>query len=271
MRARLIITLTGAAIVSPAFGGVAPTFLATNGDQLFRYSSGSGVSNFTMSEDIVGMTTDSNGNVIASSPSTANTIGIYNLDNPFGSPTLNLQGTTAGNGYTSLTYVGSDLFGFFDGGQSIHQIDTNTYVGTSLGAIGVNDTTFGGSAYDSNSSTFYALGRSVLDDSVSLYSVSGFGGSLNSTLIGSTGILGDGMSLEYFDGTLYAAIQNIDNGHFELGSIDMNTGSFSFIETLATSFSPDGDTTSLAILVPAPSSLAFFGLGGLMAARRRRG
>ena len=270
MKTGLIVAFAGASLASSAFGGGTPTFFATNGSELYRYSSGTGVSNFTMSDDIVGMTTDAAGNIIASSPGTANMVGIYNLDNPFGTPTLNFQGSTAGNGYTSLTYVGSNLYGFFNGSQRIFQIDTTTYAGTDLGAVGVNDTTFGGSAYDAASDTFYALGRDVNDDSVALYTIGGFGGTLSATLVGDLGILGDGMALEFFDGTLYTAVQNIDNGHFELGSLDTGSGAFSFIQTLANSFSPDGDTTSLAIVVPAPASIAFLGLGGLVATRRRR-
>ncbi|MFG0244566.1 MAG: PEP-CTERM sorting domain-containing protein [Phycisphaerales bacterium JB052] len=265
MRNTLIMT-TIALAAGSTLAGVTPTFLATNGDQLYRYDGG-GVDTFTMADRIIGMTVDASGNVVGSSPSTAGNVGLYNLNNPFGTPSLSFVSATAGNSYTSLTYVDGDLYGFFDGSQRIYNVDT----GTDLGPIGVNNTTFGGSAYDADNGVFYALGRNTMDDSVSLYTVSGFGGgSLSSTLVGSIGVLGDGMSLEFYDGTLYAAIQNIDNGHFELGSLDLGNGSFNFMQTLATSFSPEGDPTSLAIVVPAPASMALLGMGGLMASRRRR-
>lgn len=265
MRNTLIMT-TIALAAGSTLAGVTPTFLATNGDQLYRYDGG-GVDTFTLSEQIIGMTVDATGNIVGSSPGTAGSVGLFNLSSPFGSPNLSFVSSTSGNGYTSLSYVGNDLYGFFDGSQRIFNVDT----GADLGPIGVNNTTFGGSAYDANNDVFYALGRNINDDSVSLYTVSGFGGgSLSSTLVGSIGVLGDGLSLEFYDGTLYAAIQNIDNGHFELGSLDLGTGSFNFMQTLATSFSAEGDPTSLAIVVPAPASMALLGMGGLMASRRRR-
>lgn len=265
-------TLIALALAATAGTAVAqPTFLATQGSTLLRYTDGSGtVDSFTLSNPIIGLTTNPSGQIIGSSPGSDPTPGFYSLDNPLGTPSATFLGASGdARGYTSLTYAQGELYGFFDGGQQLFNIDDNTFAGSSLGFIGVNNVTFGGSAYDESSDTFFAMGYDLATFEVFVYEVEDFSTNPSGTLIGSSGILGDGMSLEFFDGVLYAAIQNRTSGAFELGTIDTSTGAFSFEQELASSFSPSGDPTSL-VVIPAPGTFAMLGLGGLVAARRRR-
>lgn len=247
------------------------TFLATQGETLLRYTDGAGsVDSFTLSNPIIGLTTNPSGQIIGSSPGSEPTPGFYSLDDPFGTPSVSFLGASGdARGYTSLTYAGGELYGFFDGGQQLFNIDDNTFAGTQVGFIGVNNVTFGGSAYDDATDTFYAMGYDINTFEVFVYEVEDFSTSPSGTLIGAAGILGDGMSLEFFDGVLYSAIQNRTTGQFELGTIDVSTGAFTLEQVLADSFSPSGDPTSL-VVIPAPGAFAMLGLGGLVAARRRR-
>ncbi|MEM9373601.1 MAG: hypothetical protein AAGA55_08140 [Planctomycetota bacterium] len=265
-------TLLAFALAATAGTAVAqPTFLATQGSTLLRYTEGSGsVDSFALSNPIIGLTTNPDGQIIGSSPGSEPTPGFYSLDDPFGTPSLSFLGASGdARGYTSLTYAGDELYGFFDGGQQLFNIDDSSFTGSSLGFIGVNNVTFGGSAYDESTDTFFAMGYDLSSFEVFVYEVEDFSTNPQGTLIGNTGVLGDGMSLEFFDGVLYAAIQNRDTGAFELGTIDTSTGAFTFEQVLADSFSPSGDPTSL-VIIPTPGTFAALGLGGLIAARRRR-
>ncbi|RMH25520.1 MAG: hypothetical protein D6692_11215 [Planctomycetota bacterium] len=256
-------------------GGTAtanPTFLATQGSTLIRYNQGNAtVDSFALSAPIVSLTTNPSGQILASSSNEFDPAEFFRLDDPNGTPSLSYLGNSVGdNMFTSLTYVGNQLYGFYDGSQQLWSIDDTTYQGTLLGYIGVNNVTFGGSAYDEATDTFYALGYNLFTLEASVYRIENYSTTPSGVLIGNTGILADGMSLEFYDGVLYAAIQNRTSGAFELGSIDTTTGAFSLIQTLASSFSPSGDPTSLAI-IPAPGTGLLIAAGGLLATRRRRG
>ncbi len=258
-----------------AAGGTAtatPTFIASQGSTLLRYTQGdASVDSFSLSDRIVGMTMNPNGQILATSTNENTPAQFFRLDDPNGSPTLSFLGDSVGdNMFTSLTYVGNQLYGFFDGSQQLWSIDDSTYQGTLLGFIGVNNVTFGGSAYDASTDTFFAIGYNLFTLESSVYQIQNYSTSPSGVLIGNTGILADGMSLEFYDGVLYAAIQNTTSGAFELGTIDTTTGSFSLVQTLASSFSPSGDPTSL-VIIPAPGAGLLLAAGGLLAARRRRG
>ncbi len=267
MKTLIALALTAAA--GTAFAQ--PTFLATQGSTLLRYTDGAGsVDSFSLSAPVIGLTTNPSGQILASTSNQNSPAQFFTLDDPSGSPSLTFLGDSVGdNMFTSLTYVGDDLFGFFDGSQQLWSIDDGTYQGTQIGFVGVNDVTFGGSAYDDATDTFFAMGYDLNTFEVFVYEIEDFSTNPSGTLIGNTGILGDGMSLEFFDGVLYAAIQNRTTGQFELGSIDTSTGAFSLEQVLADTFSPSGDPTSL-VVIPAPGTFAMLGLGGLLAARRRR-
>jgi len=260
-----IVALAGAA----AGANAQLTFVGTNGDTLYR-STGGFVESFDLSRNVVGMDVRPNGEVWASTPDTDGPAEFYMVDNAFsGDASLSLIGASD-NVYTSLTFTSnSDLFGFFNGSQQLFDIDPNTLMGELIDIVGVNDVTFGGSAYDPDGDVFYALGRDVNTDEVFLYSVDDFATAPDANLIGSTGVFGDGMGLDWFDGQLYAGIQNIDNMHFEAGSLNVGTGEFTLIETLAEDFAPDGNVTSI-VVVPAPAGAALLGLAGVAALRRRR-
>lgn len=244
------------------------TFIGTNANNFYR-ATGGNVESFVIDPEIVGMDIRPNGEVWASAPSDANPSFYQILNATSGTPMAQLLGA-ADDGYTSLTFItDDDLFGFTDGGQIISKIDTGAFTGTEVGPVGVNDHTWGGSAYDPANDIFYALGRELATDEVFLFTVDDYDTNPSATLVGSTGIFGDGMGLDFYEGQLYAGIQNLANMHFEAGSINAATGEFTLLETLATDFSPDGDVTSL-IVVPAPAGAALLGLAGLAAVRRRR-
>ena len=93
----------------------------------------------------------------------------------------------------------------------------------------------------------------------------------STTTVGGLGLDIENAGAEFFNGMLYAAVQNKASGMLEVGTIDVGSGAFSSLYTIDSFPDPNLDrlVVSLAV-IPAPSAMALLGLGGLVASRRRR-
>lgn len=261
---KLAISLTLGAVFAGSAFAAQPTFLITNGSTLYRTSIGGSVETFGLGDDIVGMTVAADGTIYATSNTVSTTTGLYELytlDDAEGTPTLSLVSDQLAEVYTALSFIGGDLYSSRGGGQFLVNIDLGTFAETTVGGTGVFNV--GGAAYDQDTDTLYW--SSGIDDA--LYTVDY--ATAASSLVGSLGIdvSQQGMDFYEFNGVLYHAVDNETSGRFELGTTSTTTGAYSYLQTVVNA-NLEG-STSLAI-IPSPATAGLLGLGGLLAARRRR-
>jgi hypothetical protein len=187
---------------------------------------------------------------------------MYLLDNPVsGAPALYAYAELSQQ-YGSLTKIG-DLFYAFSAGSlfTLDLTDPADPVETYIGATGVLGTA--GAAYDPASDTLYMLSFKYEDDA--LYTVDRNTGA--ATWVGPLGIDADDLGGEWFGGQLFAAAQNGSSGYFEIGTVDVATGWYSPLMTVASGV--DFVATGLTV-IPEPTSFGLLLLGSLSLLRRRR-
>ena len=255
-----------------AFGG--PTFFATQGRTLFR-TDGVTSASFTLSDDITGMATAPDGTIWASSRSDDDHDGfyeLYKLTDPMGpAPTLTLWDDFLAELTPTLWVIDGTLYGYQHvDGQSLAngQMVKIDYISRSqarvgnTGAIGVPSA---GAAYDPVHDVLYAIaGR----PDAALYTVDyhlNGGPDPSATEVGPLGVEMRNHGAEFFDGKLYAAVQD-PTGPLKLGWVDTGTGQFNFMFNLA---GPSSRAVGLAVL-PEPAALTLLGLGLAWVGRRRR-
>ncbi len=263
MRQLILGSVLTAMVATPALAN--HTFFAMRGDQMFRYQAGS-VSQFTMNGTVHSLSSTSQG-VIGVSNAQNNpgdppfNFDAYRLDNGFsGTPTLTTIGESEVHRFPTLTEVNGTMYGIHD--EQIFTVD-NSFNNTFVANIDPGEAT-GGSAYDAASDTFYITGP--VNNALYTLDLSD----------GSTSMIGTGVGFdfrnqggEWWDGEYWAALEDLTNDRFVLGTIDTTTGLFNLEVVLLDTLAGDGGTVGLAI-VPAPSTVALIGLGGLVATRRRR-
>lgn len=249
-------------VVAAAAGSAnAAIALSTSGSTLFRTDLSTGVTTtFSLSDEIVSQSVMSDGRILAYS----NTEGpdgyeVYEINNALGTlPSLELVGTRSARAWTH-TEVDGTVYAiengrFFTMNQESYQLDL-------IANFGV---TMGGSAYDASTDTFYAISGST----DSLYRINGYN-TLDPTLeiIGDTNVEVTNQGLEFYNGVLYAAIQNDAEDTLSVGTIDTSTGVFSLITDISI---PGSGPTSIAV-IPSPGAAALAGMAGIAGVRRRRG
>ncbi|MCB9846561.1 MAG: hypothetical protein H6811_11330 [Phycisphaeraceae bacterium] len=201
--------------------------------------------------------------------------GIGYAQNPNGSFSGNqfvaTTGASAGptvftlGSFTGLEYVGGTLFGaYITGGggaapSTLATLDPTTGASVDIGLTGVGPVT--GLAYDVSSGIMYGSTAGVPGVSTSLLVTIDLGSGL-ATPIGDTGVV-------------LGSIEFGSNGRLYGGGGQVNTGQIFVIDLGTATPTHIGDTgldtvvTGLSLL-PAPGGVALLGLGGLIAARRRR-
>jgi len=252
--------LVAAALAGSAFAQ--PTFLVTNGSTLYR-STGGTVETFNLGDDIVGLAVADDGTIYASSSTASSTSGLfelYTLDDAGGTPTLNLVTDQLSNVYTGISVIGDTIYSSRGGGPLLFAVDLNTFSETNLGNTGL-PVGIGGSAYRAADDTYFW--SEGVDDL--LYEVDRT--TATATAIGSFGIDTGQQGLEFFEGQLYFATDNETTGRLEIGTLNQNSGAYSFLQVIDP-VNVTG-TVSLAV-IPTPASGALLALGGLLATRRRR-
>jgi len=241
------------------------TFLTTRENSLFR-TSGGAVEEFDMGTSLHSLTMTDQG-----------LIGVSNRFNNFGSgepearDVLRLDGALGANPmFTNIGEIveqpvpsmfvrnNGDLYGMGMGSLFVFNNDFSPGASVELIAPGL-----GGTAYDPESDTLYATESSTN----SLISIDIDTGDV--TTIGSLGFDIGNQGGEWFDGQYYTAVEDLDRGLLVVGTIDVVTAEFTEIAILDDEVDLFAGTIGFAV-VPAPSSAAILGLGGLFAARRRR-
>jgi hypothetical protein len=251
-----------------------PVFLATQGRLLYR-TEGTAIETFRLSDDITGMATAPDGTIWATSRSDDDHDGfreLYQLSDPLGpDPKLTFWGDFLQGLTPTLWVIGDSLYGYqkiaghpLAEGQMI-KIDYDLRGQMTVGATGAMGVPANGSGYDPVNHILYVIaGR----PDGNLYSVDyglSHGPDPTATLIGPLDARMRNGAAEFFDDTLYAAIQG-PSGPLKLGWIDTTTGHFNKLLDLGP---PSHRCIGLAIL-PEPHSFTLLGLGAAALLRRSR-
>ena len=236
--------------------------LATSGETLYRVDLSNGnVETFNLGDEIVSQMVTSTGDVLAfSNTKSGGQYEVYELTDPTGAaPSLNQIGSRSLEAFGHSEANGV-MYAIRNG--DLYTVDNSSYELTFVGDTGINGT--GSTAFDTASGTFYAL-SSQTD---SLYRIDGFDtASPSAALIGSAGVAFRNQGMEFFDGVLYAAMQNDAGTRMNIGTVDTATGLFtSLVEIETNGVAP----TSLAVVVPTPGAISLLAVAGVAATRRRR-
>lgn len=263
------------------------TFFVFEENELFRFEEGGPIDNFVFDDNVtfVSSTVGPNGQIVGVSgrrldasvdPNRPHVT--YELADPFGAnPTPVAIFNSIDNDIpVSVTYVNGVAYGYDAQGAGLFTYDATTLDAiASLGQTTVaGDPQFilgaNGLAYDEANDILYGIsGDFDLLFVIDLNDLS------NTQIIGGLGINYFNGGLEFLDGVLYAAVQNLDSGFLEVGSINTSTGAFTTIQQVSAIVGDpvnnpaDRRLVSLAV-VPAPATAGMLGLAGLVAIRRRR-
>jgi MYXO-CTERM domain-containing protein len=253
------------AVAGVAAGASAqPVFFATANDTLYRFSLGGPIDEFQLSDRIMSLAVNPDGDIVGYGPDINGNQArnSFRLDNPFGSPSLSLLSDQITSQRPTLTFVG-------DEGYTVGDIDVLRTVDSVLledtgvvGNLGL-PTDSNGSGYDAVNDVFYLINGT----NDALYTVNYSNAA--TTLVGSLGLDYHFGGAEFFEGTLYALIEDTSRQELVLGSIDTSSGAFTPLQSIA-SYDPNQNNYIGLAVVPTPSSLALLSLGALAAGRRRR-
>jgi hypothetical protein len=265
----------------------APTFVISVGENLY-VRTGATQNMYTLSDNITSLAVAPDGKIYGTSPSDDGngTYELYRLDNPTTAPTLSLIGDFLTYNTPTLSFVGNTLYGVqtipgAPNTQRLVTIDLNLMTETIVGQTGNTGTdNLAGSGYDAASGIFYAMGKGPngelndLDYNV----VPPFDPSVS--LIGNASIQYVNHGGEFYQGTMYGAVQGVATGgganmiKVDLGSISTGDGSFTQIANIIDNFDQstlkDGLSSVGLAVIPAPGAAALSSLAGLLLLRRRR-
>lgn len=239
-------------------------FLAVKGDQLFR-TDGVSVERFTLGDSLHSLSRLSDGRIVGISNTldqTTQMLEVHELLNPLGiAPSLN-QIAKVPERYPTLSDVRGRIF-------ATRTIDVLAELSPAtfaeLNVVGNMGTPqgIGGSGYDRVNDKLYFTNFAT----GSFYEVDYT--NANAQVIGPLGLNFENQGGEFFGGKYYTALEDIDGDRFVLGQVNTATGAFTPILVLHNGLSTLPGTVGLAV-IPGPGALAVFGLGLLVAARRRR-
>ncbi|MBS1705363.1 MAG: PEP-CTERM sorting domain-containing protein [Armatimonadetes bacterium] len=248
-------------------------FLATDGAKLFRADSDGNVySSATLSAGIQSLTVlpagislpgASEGDIIACATTATNSrYQIYKLNNPFGAATLTPIGSL-NHGIGSLVFAEGQMWGVEDSQAPITIFRFDPLTGNSVQSYstGVNVAGCGGLAYSSTDSLFY------FTDSTNnrLYRWTPSGGS---SVVGSTSPGFSNNGIEFYGGSLYAALrQDSSSSTMKIGLLNHTTGAFTSQATV-TGVTGAG-TGFLAVPEPVSTAALAMGLAGVVLRRRK--
>lgn len=275
---RTLFTLGTLALLS-ASAFAQQTFFASANDRLVRTDLNT-FDTFTLSAQIHSLEFGPDGTLWATSRRDDDQDGswtLYKVDDPFGTPTLNMVADGLEGPVPSLAFVGNTLYGLrIDSAsdEKLVTINTSTGMTTPVGATGEIGKKSGALEYDPTTGNMYALdhnnpGLYTIDYTLSM------GPDPAATLVGNFGIDGEirssGMAID--DGTGEAFVLFTLRGELapRLYEVNKTTGAINEIADLS---SPDllghgAGGTGLAV-IPEPGSIGLLVLGSVLAAFRRR-
>lgn len=255
------------------------TFFATSNETLVRTDLTTSAV-FTLGDQIHSLEFGPDGTMWATSRRDNDGDGawtLYQIADPFGTPSLVLIADNLPGPTPSIAFVGSTLYGLrvmSDGTEQLMTLDEVTGAGTIVGATGNIGIDSGGLEYDASSGLMYALDH----DSPSLhtldYSLS-MGVDPSATLVGSFGLSGmirsSGLGHDDGTGQLFTLITMRGELAPRLYEVDKSDGSLTLVMDLSdpSLLGIGAGGTGLAV-VPEPSSLGLLVLGSVMAVFRRR-
>lgn len=251
-----------------ASASAGPTLLVSQGTTMYRYHNGT-TQQYTVSGVVSGMTNvplgmtvgNMNGGAVGGDILAVGAGLVYRVDNPMGTPTLTQIGVAGGTS-ASPVFVGSRLFGIggqLPQGSVLTEWNTSNFSQINLWATGVFGGPGGMVLKPGTTDEFYY--SEFNNDAIYHYRL----GDTFSTLVCSTPN-NDYVGLEMVNGTIYASYALPGTQQFVLGTQALN-GTFTQLAVLDTYHT---GITGLARIVPTPAAGVVFGLGGLLATRRRR-
>ncbi len=257
----------------------AQTFFVSRDASLLRTDL-SNFNTFTLSDNIHAMDFDDNGVLWATSRDD-NELGkweLYTIDDPYGTPTLNLVANNIEGVTPSIAWIGGTLYGLqaFDSGSGFFSrlVTINTATGslTAIGATGDTSISGGGVEYDPATGAMYALNHNpgslnTLDWTLS--SNADPAATLVGAFSGETNIRSSGLGHLDATGQLYATITDRSTLTPALYSVDKSDGTLSQMIDLTPYLGVGAGGSGIAV-IPEPSSilLVLGGLGALIGRRR---
>lgn len=268
------------AAVGGTFGGVASAqdFFASRNDSLLRFDLIGGASLFTLSDTIHSMEFDSGGTLWATSrdESSPGFWTLYQISDPFGTPTLTTINTGIAGVTPSIAWVNGELWGIqTDTGpiQRLVKIDTGTGALTPIGATGETGIAGGGVEFDPATQKMYATNHLPGSLAEIDWDLTG-GPDPTGTAIGAFAAPNNNIrssGLAYYEPTdvLYGLL--VDRGGLtpSLYSIDIGTGVETELLDLTAWLGSGAGGTGLAV-IPEPGTLAGVALVLLGLVGRRR-
>ncbi len=260
-------TLTAAAAMISCVGAAqADTFFVFQEETMYRFELGGPVSDFDLGRTLISSSFDDTGRLVgfeARSRTSNHIRPAYEVLGAFGgAPAVSQLDDGLDIAVSSLTYINGRAFGV-DTDNNLHEFDATTLA--DMGIVGNLGFTSNGLGYDAVNDVLYSIDK----NSDLLHTIDYTDAS--SSVIGSLGIDVENAGAEFFNGTLYSSVQNNATGMLEIGTIDTSTGAFTSLQTLASFPDPNLERLVLSMaVIPTPSSMMLLGLGGLVAAKRRR-
>lgn len=261
MRSKAILIGVSLAVAASTAAQASVVKFAVKADRLYRISNGT-VEPFTLSDSLNSLTATSHGIIGISNTTTGNPdeFQVYRLDGAFGpNPTLTQIGIH-NTRRPAITEINGTLYGVGEIDELVI-LDWVDFTATLVGHMGTPQGV-GGTGYDPVNDKFYMTNHG----SQLFYEVDYTNADV--TPIGSLGLNFTNQGGEFFDGVYYAALEDLDNDTFVIGTIDVATGIFTETMVLETGLNPN-EPIGLAV-IPAPGTLGMLGLAGLLATRRRR-
>lgn len=265
IRTAALLTALGAAATTAVAG---PTFVAFGNTTMYRFSDVGAIETFTLGDKMMSLTTDPTGRIVGHSAerNSGQQWESYELVGAnTNAPSLSMLSDQVPGPRATLSFAQGTAYSAAEGanGAQLITVDAGTLVDNGVvGDMNIQDGV-NGTGYDAVNDVLYGINR----DQDALVTIDRNTG--NATVVGSLGVDFFNGGAEFYNGVLYAFIQDVNSQTLVFGTIDTGTGAFSAVRTIDTYDANETTFMSLA-LVPAPSSLGLLALGGLAAARRRR-
>lgn len=246
-----------------------PVFLATSGTTLYRTTPAGIIETFNLGTPITAIVRGPDGTLWATSPHVGPSGGrsLYVLEGAESNqPYLREVANNMERNYSAMTFMGPRLFAFDAHSDVVVRINTTTFEQEIFGRTGEGNLAAGGAAYDRTTRKTY-LGLN-LDAFLHVDLRKPQGSTELGQPMGEFGVDSELHGFEMFQGVLYAAIQRADTGALELGTVDIQTGAFSYLRTLDPQ--AGGISVGLAVIPTPAATVALLAGAGLVILRRRR-
>lgn len=259
-----VLWMAVAAGATAAVAQAEPTFFAFQNETVYRFTLNGTIDNFGVSARLMGSSLAPDGTIRGTSAILhGGAYPAFSVTDPMGTPSLAQISNVNAGPYAFVTYVGNTCYSVNSAGELLTMDPVTLAEQGAVGDMGLGSGNVG-AGYDAANDTFYMINK----ETNSLYTVNY--NNATPALVGGLGLDWFNAGAEFFDGTLYALIQDPSLGLLQLGSINTGTGEFTLLRTVTT-YDPNGSPMQVSLaVVPAPAGLALLGLGGVAALRRRR-